>query len=678
MGLGKTIQAGLILAELRARGLVDRALVVAPAGLRHAWAGELRDRFGLAPVVLDQPTIATQSWLAATAANPWTCHDLIVASIDFVKRPDVIGSVEAAPFDLLIADEAHHLTPGSDRGAAVARLAARAPWVILASATPHSGDESAFTYLKSIGAQNDRLAIFRRTRADAGLPQSRRSCLLAVRPTEREAAMFSAVNRYTDSMWRARGLVESAVRLVAMTLRRRAASSATALLRTLLRRRSLLSSAIESEPLQASLPWEEIDDGDSDAPDLMLAAPGLNDVEEERGHLDRLVELAQSALTQPSKSGRVGRIIARVREPALVFTEYRDTLEAVIASLDPTHKVAAIHGGLPVDCRRESIERFTRGGADVLVATDAAGEGLNLQDRCRLVINMELPWNPLRLEQRIGRVDRIGQTRRVHAIHLFHRETVEETVLARLERRRLRAAIALNEPCAWSSETDIASAVFDQEEREPKPSPSLLSLRVPHAEAEATRIAVQRAFKRAAVHDRPAWTPPTPVGRASRLIWLSAVRYAGTSGLTIEEWVEAAALELVRRPVDRREWRQLVIALDRMSARALDVPDRDRERLQAVEETLRPFRTAVVNRLEAIRRSLAREHQRQWQGSLFDHRLEQDEERRLGALDAIDARIARKMALVDGLRPDPDRAYRRLIAAWPFGIEPSGTVRDRL
>jgi superfamily II DNA or RNA helicase len=667
VGLGKTIQAGLVLAELRVRGLADRALVVTPAGLRHAWAAELRERFGLAPFVLDQPAIASQSWIAATEVNPWTCHDLVVASIDFVKRPDVIRSVEAAHFDLLIADEAHHLTPGSDRGAAIARLARRSPWVILASATPHSGDESAFACLKSIGAQNDRLAVFRRTRADAGLSQSRRTCLVAVAPTQEEAATFDAINRYTDSIWRARGAADSAVRLVAMTLRRRAASSATALLRTLLRRHALLGGEIKAETTQPALPWEDVEDGDADAPDLMLAAPGLNDAEGERQHLDRLVQLAHSALAHSSKIDRVGRIIARVREPALVFTEYRDTLEAVIGTLGSTHTLAAIHGGLPIECRRDSIDRFTRGGANVLVATDAAGEGLNLQNRCRLVVNMELPWNPLRLEQRIGRVDRIGQTRRVHAIHLFHRATVEETVLARLERRRLRAAIGLNEPGEWWSETDIATAVFDQEAREPRPSPHVSSLRVPHAAAEARRVELQRAFSRRTVRDGPVWTPPRHAGRASPLISLSSVRHVGLSGLTIEESVEAATFDLVGTPANRRDWRQLIEYLDRRSVNTADVDGRDQERLYALERSLRPFRTAVMNRLDAIRLSLARARTRPWQGSLFDRRLELDEERRLGALDAADARIARTMALVAGLTPDHEQIYRRLIAAWPLG-----------
>ncbi len=214
VGLGKTVQAGLILAELRARGLVDRALVLTPAGLRHGWADELRDRFGLTAAVIDQSALTAHSWLAAADVNPWSCHDIVVASIDFVKRPDVLAAVAAVPFDLLIADEAHHLTPGSDRGAAVEALSLRTPWVILASATPHSGDEPAFAYLQSLGAHSERgqrLAVFRRTRADAGLPQLAAE-LLAAGGTDgrgsahvRDARSLHAGDLASERIWRFHG-----------------------------------------------------------------------------------------------------------------------------------------------------------------------------------------------------------------------------------------------------------------------------------------------------------------------------------------------------------------------------------------------------------------------------------------------------------------------------------------
>ena len=124
-------------------------------------------------------------------------------------------------------------------------------------------------------------------------------------------------------------------------------------------------------------------------------------------------------------------------EPAIVFTEYRDTLLHLQASLG--FPSVTLHGGMTRDERLEAIRHFTHGGGRLLLATDAGGEGLNLQRACRLVVNLELPWNPMRLEQRIGRVDRIGQRRPVHVIHLIARDSDESRVLFRLQSRVARA-----------------------------------------------------------------------------------------------------------------------------------------------------------------------------------------------------------------------------------------------
>ena len=165
VGLGKTIQAGLLLSELRERGWIERALIVCPAGLRDTWARELASRFGISATILDQAAVAERVAALPPGANPWAGHGVAIASIDFIKRAEVLAALEAEPLDLLIADEAHHLTPGTDRGAAVTRLASRATWCAMLSATPHSGDEAAFAYLQNIGARGDPLAIFRRRRS---------------------------------------------------------------------------------------------------------------------------------------------------------------------------------------------------------------------------------------------------------------------------------------------------------------------------------------------------------------------------------------------------------------------------------------------------------------------------------------------------------------------------------
>ena len=207
VGLGKTIQAGLILSELLARGLVERALILTPATLRAQWAAELGGKFRITASIFDHASLAAMTATLPVGVNPWLTAPIVISSIDLAKRPEVRSALDEAPLDLLIVDEAHHLTPGSDRGALVADLAGRAPWVVLATATPHSGDEAASRYLRSLGATDptDSLLTFRRTapcRAPAG---RRRTCLLGVTPTSEERTFLDAIAAYCRALSAAGG-----------------------------------------------------------------------------------------------------------------------------------------------------------------------------------------------------------------------------------------------------------------------------------------------------------------------------------------------------------------------------------------------------------------------------------------------------------------------------------------
>jgi superfamily II DNA or RNA helicase len=489
VGLGKTIQAGLVLAELRARGLVDRALILTPPGLRRQWRQELGTRFGIDAVELDYDALAQHAMRLPIGINPWAIPPVVVSSLDLVKRPEHLAAVEAVPFDFLLVDEAHHVTPGTDRGAMVARLARQCGFVALITATPHSGDEHAFQFLTAVGRASDALAVFRRTAADVTTRPGRRTRARSIEPTADEQAMLEAVAAYGRAIWRARGASDEAARLVAIVLARRAASSATALRRTLERRRALLTgAAIES--VQPELHWAETEERDAGDPDAVLGAPGLDDPEEERRVIDRLETLAVTAAQASSKVRWLQRFLARTREPVVIFSEYRDTVHDLRERLRPD-SAEVLHGGQSPAIRRDVVDRFVRGPVRALLATDAAGEGLNLHTRCRTVINAELPWNPVRLEQRIGRVDRIGQSRTVHAIHLFHRGSIEERVLQRLTERAQEAARAVctAEDVGGAAEVrSLAESAFGGEGSPPVPAPRLTSARVERAGAEAARL----------------------------------------------------------------------------------------------------------------------------------------------------------------------------------------------
>ena len=635
VGLGKTIQSGLILSELVERGWIEHALIVCPAGLRDTWAGELRDRFGIAATVLDQSSIADRIASLPPGISPWSGHAVAIASIDLVKRDEVLAAIDNEPLDLVIADEAHHLSPGTDRGAAISRIASRVPWCVFVSATPHSGDRTAFEYLTSLGSTGEPITIFRRRRRDVGITTSRRSHVLGVRPTEAEASLLSAIEAYSRAIWTARGREDRAVRLIAITMSRRAASSKAAIERTLARRLALLAN-VTLEPAQTSLPWEEVDRSDDLESDAMLSARGLDSVDEERAALEELIALAHRCAAG-SKIRRLRRLLNLSREPAVIFTEFRDTLDAVVAALSASSRcVGFIHGGLSADQRREAVDAFNGGRIDVLVATDAAGEGLNLHHRCRLVIDVELPWNPLRLEQRIGRVDRLGQQRTVHGIRLFHPGTIESEVLEHLRGRHHRA------------DRDIAAAVFDSAPIDPG-EPDIRSVAVTTANAEARRLAALRQFRAQAEPRNRAWTAPRGQ-RPSPLVALHRVSVVNEAGYLVGEELQASCIQLGAAPEHRRRWRQLIAGLDPVRTPAL---------LDA--SACCP---AIERRIGIIRARLRRMRAMRYQRSLFDNRADADAVARRAVADRLDAALNRALRSVTS--PVSVKASRReLVAAWP-------------
>jgi len=445
VGLGKTIQAGLIVAETLARTPDARALIVSPAGLREQWRAELHARFELDASVLDAEGVARWAAQLVPGVNPWSIHPLAITSIDYVKRPEVMRSLETLTWDVVVFDEAHALAGRSDRAAAAAALAGRARRVILLTATPHPGDDEAYARLLAVGdvGAGFPLAIFRRTRSDVGLPHGRRNTRLRVRPTDAEAAMHRALDAYIHRLLAERDASPAGATLLASLLTRRACSSACSLARSLERRMALLQDAPVAARDQRALPFADPDTDEEPGGELGVA--GLRDRMEETRWLEALAQLARTASAFESKIDALARAIRRAREPVLVFTEYRDTLQHLASAL-ARFAPLQLHGGLTSRERIDVLRRFTSGDAVVLLATDAASEGLNLHHRCRLVINLELPWTPLRLEQRFGRVDRLGQRRRVHAVQLVARETPEESIALRLDERRARIDASLEGP----------------------------------------------------------------------------------------------------------------------------------------------------------------------------------------------------------------------------------------
>ncbi len=459
VGLGKTIQTGLVLAELHARAAIDRVLVIAPAGLRDQWSHELASRFGMEPTPVDARALRQRATTLPIGVNPWSTISLAIASIDYVKRPEVLPAVSACAWDAIVVDEVHGVAGDSERREAVRRLASRAVYVLLLSATPHSGDAAAFASLCDLGSvRGDPLLVFRRTRASVNLGVARHVHTLRVRPGPLERRMHDQLSRYTSAVRAER----PAAWLGLAVLHKRALSSAWALAQSVDRRvASLTAPASDDAGGQLALPLED-PSGEftkADEPPAWPAGLGLSDATRERDLLTALATAARSAARDESKVSALRRLLRRAGETAIVFTEYRDTLLHVRRVLSTsTGPVAVLHGGLTYGERAAALHDFTRGACAVLLATDAAGEGLNLHEASRVVINLELPWNPMRLEQRIGRVDRIGQRRTVHAFHLIADGTGERAIAARLRARIARAQADVGAPNPLGADEERAAA----------------------------------------------------------------------------------------------------------------------------------------------------------------------------------------------------------------------------
>ncbi|MCC7416582.1 MAG: DEAD/DEAH box helicase [Acidobacteria bacterium] len=649
VGLGKTVQAALVAAELRACALADRILIVAPAGLREQWAAELRDRLSLASAIVDAAAVRRSAAMLPAGINPWSTEAVVVSSIDYVKRPDVLAAVRACRWDVLIVDEAHSIANDTDRHEAIATLARRAPYVLLITATPHSGDRRAFASLCSIGRlDEDRLLVFRRTRQAVGLLQHRRVRRLHIAPSEAEARMHALLARFGRTVRRERG--EPAA-LAFAVLQRRACSSARSLALSVARRLAALAAgdAAADVPCQFALPLND-DAGDldqTDQPPPWSEALAFADSHRERRLLEGLHEAALAAASSgETKALALVRLLRRIREPAVVFTEYRDTLLHLRDRLVPRPMV--LHGGLDRAERSAVLAAFTSGECPVLLATDAAGEGLNLHARCRLVVNFELPWNPVRLEQRIGRVDRIGQRRPVHAIHLIAKHTSEASMLRRLRARVDAARDQIDAPDPLGGETG----------RSPRGEPegcTAVAL-ASHARAEAARLAGLRPHGRLAAAgaepDRP-WLLRTRRRRTRvllgrRTLWLFVVSQQDGCGIQLASTIVPLALPLPPARASGGRPREMAPALDAvracLSPHAHAATDGWRAEALAVA---RAFGAARLRRERAIATTAPRPHGMNVQRGLFDRRADQAAEHARNARIEEAAESARRIALAE-------------------------------
>ena len=481
-GAGKTIMAGLIIKELKLRGLAKRILIVVPGHLRDQWRREMKERFEEHFVVVDRRMME-----ALFGENIWQRENQIITSMDFAKQEDILPSLAAAHFDLVIVDEAHKMsayrygdklerTKRYRLGEVLSRISTH---LLFLTATPHKGDPENFRlfldllvpgffateYLLKESINNRENPLFiRRMKEDLKdfegrplfLPRYVHTISFDLgRESPKEKELYNDLSRYVETQYN-KALDQDRRRNVAFALvilQRRFASSTYALYRSLERRKKRLEELLSladgdlkrrREP-PGVFDWEAIEDESEEERwkyeeiwETLSVAENRQELEREIATIERLMRRAREIIEgeEEVKLRHFKQALDDLErrfpgEKILIFTESRDTLEYLEGRLRGWgYSVCTIHGGMKLEERIQAEATF-RNRAQVMVATEAAGEGINLQF-CHLMINYDLPWNPNRLEQRMGRVHRYGQTKEVHIFNLVAADTREGKVMKRL------------------------------------------------------------------------------------------------------------------------------------------------------------------------------------------------------------------------------------------------------
>ncbi len=469
VGLGKTVEAGLVLKELVYRHHFSRMLIVCPASLMLQWQNEMLSKFNERFTIIDGRTVRAHR---ASGTNPWKSCGRMICSLDFIKNKSFAAELQKCRWDAVIFDEAHRLRRDSLRATqaySVAEiLAERASALLLLSATPFRGKLEELYYLIALIDRNI-LGSFRGFSADycgegadlAGLRE--RISPVLIRRTKRqvggftrrhartvrfelypaERVLYDETTRYVaEEFNRALQTENRAVGFVMTVFQKLLDSSTHALAMALGRRLAKLSElsrrADGAMLIMKDLCFLETAGEERDVLGGAAGATTARTAEELRREIEvirGLIALADAACAN-KKGERLKSLISSLkREGAgkfLIFTQFRATQD-YLAGLLSRWNAVTFHGSMSRDEKEEAVRRFME-EADIMIATEAGGEGRNLQF-CNIIINYDLPWSPLRIEQRIGRLHRFGQKSDVFIYNFSTSGTVAERVLEVLDRK---------------------------------------------------------------------------------------------------------------------------------------------------------------------------------------------------------------------------------------------------
>ena len=499
VGLGKTIEAGLILTPLLTSGRVKRLLILAPASLVEQWQVRLREMFDIR-IPIYAPNIDTEN------SDYWNTHDKVIASAHTV-RLDTGGRwdrlIDSKPWDMVVVDEAHHLNVDEERGRTLSfelvenlQARGRVHSMVFFTGTPHRGKDYGFLHLLKLLRPDDfnptepletqvrklRTVMIRNNKSRV-TDMKGRPIFTPVRQhretyayTPEEARFYAKLTEFivTGKAYAA-GLGQQQRRmaiLVLITMQKLASSSVAAVRRAIVKRLERLKEAKEkidlSTPDLARIKVLQAEDDPANLDELARleerVAENLGDVihlnPNEIPALEELLDAADEVIFET----KIQRILDVVEETfsdrsVLFFTEYKATQALLMSALNSRYGdgcVTFINGdGFIEDVknvngdaytqkedRRRAAARFNRGDVRFLVSTEAAGEGVDLQENCSSLVHVDLPWNPMRMHQRVGRLSRYGQYKPVDVITVRNPDTVESRIWECIDQKVDRITLA--------------------------------------------------------------------------------------------------------------------------------------------------------------------------------------------------------------------------------------------
>jgi superfamily II DNA or RNA helicase len=511
VGLGKTIEAGLIISELVNRRRIGRILVLTPAALRDQWQDEMQEKFSLQFEVVDRESTQKLRKEVGIDANPWRVHDRIIASYHYLKQPDILELFMSAsrvpegasrlPWDLVVVDECHNSIPSafgenSDLCRSIRDILPLCEHRLFLSATPHNGRTRSFTGLlemldpvrftqsaeltPSAKERVKQVMVRRLKRRINEVYQVRRFCrrlppsVVNLDLGRHEENLFQAFERFRKAIHlavaqqgRARQLAGS---FAVEILGKRLISCPVAFADSWWRSREAFAASdaasdYDVEKAGKASMEDSASDAETEAREAVVAHVigawllNLSDlISDEILEIDQVLvklalgrEIASPAVSvNPREDKKLAETIALIDrlilddgkwkpdERLILFTEFKTTLDYLLRRLREHYgdsaRFLSLYGGMD-DCERRPVKNAFNdpaGEVRVLVATDAASEGLNLQQSARYMLHFDCPWNPMRLEQRIGRLDRHGQGRDVEVFHFTSEQSADLRFLARV------------------------------------------------------------------------------------------------------------------------------------------------------------------------------------------------------------------------------------------------------